>query len=54
MTVVLEYAKRQVECDDCGRITEIPKWMRVRDSWCKECRSLKIRLYKPRKAKKKR
>lgn len=42
------YPKKQIECDDCGRVTEIPKAYPLKESWCKECRSQKIRLYKPK------
>jgi hypothetical protein len=51
LTPVTAYEKKAVECDDCGAVTEIPKWMTLKESWCKECQSMKIRLYKPRKRK---
>jgi Zn finger protein HypA/HybF involved in hydrogenase expression len=37
---------KTIECDDCGAVTRIPKWMTLKLSWCKECQSQKIRLYK--------
>jgi uncharacterized paraquat-inducible protein A len=39
--------KKAVECDDCGRVTDVPKTHPLRFCHCKECGSLKIRLYKP-------
>lgn len=44
------YPKKQIECDKCGRVTEIPKSHTLKESWCKECGSQKIRLYRERKA----
>lgn len=40
------YEKKQVECLKCGRITQIPKAYTLKESWCKECGSLKIRIYR--------
>lgn len=45
--------KKQIECLDCGKIGLIEKKIPIKFSWCPFCRSANIRLYPPRKKRKK-
>ena len=39
---------KEAECDDCGGVFKIVKWIPLKFSCCKTCGSLKIRLYHSR------
>ena len=44
--VTTSYPQKQVECEACGYITSMPKAYPLKLSCCKQCGSIKIRLYK--------
>lgn len=43
---VTNYPKKQVECDNCGYVSDLTKFIPLKLSCCKCCGSTRIRLYK--------
>ena len=36
---------KQIECDSCGRVSSVVRWIPLKFSKCGECGSLRIRLH---------
>lgn len=45
MTLVAVHEWKDAECDDCGNVFQVVKWIPLRYACCKTCGSLKIRRY---------
>lgn len=46
MKNITNYETKEIECDKCGRVSSVAKKIPLHFACCKECGSLKIRLYK--------
>ena len=38
--------RKEIECEECGYISFVASWIPLKQAWCPECRSDKIRLYR--------
>jgi predicted Zn-ribbon and HTH transcriptional regulator len=48
MENIENYETKEIECDKCGRVSTVAKHIPLKQAWCPECRSSRIRLYKPK------
>jgi len=41
------YETKEIECDKCGYVSRVAAFIPLKQAWCPQCHSSKIRLHKP-------
>jgi hypothetical protein len=48
MANITNYETKTIECDKCGWVGTVAKFIPLKQAWCGGCGSLRIRLHKER------